>query len=425
MNAIDCHRTRINFDLYLDGALASDEVERLETHLFSCAACAAAVGEDIRLGEILEDGRTLPEVAPLAGVVSGRRPVSRRAAAAVILIALGAAAGHLLSRHDGATPDRQARASDPVVADGGPTGLVPLSDMVEEPDAGLASFSDVEVLEAEREGLRTMVDRSEFRARRVEAELDLMRPLIEETATAERVVERLADRMRKLPGGSLSRPEREDRDHVRKAMHEVHAASSLLRRSPERAFASVAGWLRTARTPIERQAAFKLLASLRLPQAYDLLAAEAQGGVARDFALDGLALLRDPRARELFVAIMEDESLSLDPTRLRAAGGLHRLGDARALEFLVRTYREASPSDQFLRKRILFHVGSNPGRETAAVLHELIEGVRLDPRERASMREWLILSGMSDSDPSLVKLFEPAPPPSRSGRAPHSPPRDR
>ena len=55
MNAVQCHRARMSFELYLDGGLSHQECEVLEAHLFECAACAAAVGDDVRLGEAIEE----------------------------------------------------------------------------------------------------------------------------------------------------------------------------------------------------------------------------------------------------------------------------------------------------------------------------------------------------------------------------------
>ena len=55
MNAIQCHRARVSFELYLDGGLSHEDCEVLEAHLFECAACASAIGDDVRLGEAIEE----------------------------------------------------------------------------------------------------------------------------------------------------------------------------------------------------------------------------------------------------------------------------------------------------------------------------------------------------------------------------------
>lgn len=400
MNAFKCHRARVNFELYLDGGLSPEDCEALEQHLFECSACASVVGDDIQLGEAIEKAG---DVAIHLRPGSARVPPSgrlRTAAAAAILLIAGAAIGHFV-------PSGQAKQSEA----GSVKDLVPLTELVDEPEIGFASFTDNDVLEAEREGLRSRVGQSEWRARRIEAEMDLMRPLLEETATPERVVERLADRVRQMAPGPPPRPPRDDRERMRGGpFHQVHVAASLLRRDPQGAFEPVAAWLKSARTPFERQSAVKLLACLRLPQAHDLLVAELREGPARELALDGLVALRDPRSHDLFASMLDDERLPLDQ-RIKAAGGLHRLADPRGLDFLVKTFRaHNSPSDQPLLRRILLQVGANPGRETAEALPELLKGVRLESRaERSAMAEWLTLSGMSDGDPALLRLVETGP----------------
>jgi hypothetical protein len=285
---------------------------------------------------------------------------------------------------------------------------LPPFEIAEEPWLGLASFSDAALAQAEREGQRSRRERSEWRARRSEAELDLVRPLLEETATPARVVARLRERIR-----AGTPPARPQGDRPADPFMPVYGAAMLLRREPRAALAPITEWLRSAETSRERRAAVKLLAMLRIPEAHDVLAAEVQGE-ARDAALGGLVALRDPRSREVFRSLMADKTLPLETTRVTAAGGLHRLGDPQGLEFLLKTFRaqrkvgnDSKPGpDQMLLKRILFNVGANPCPDTVAVLPELIDGVVLNAKERASLVEWLTLSGMSESDPALVELVE-------------------
>jgi hypothetical protein len=283
--------------------------------------------------------------------------------------------------------------------------------MSDDPWLGLASFTDADLAAAEREGQKSRRERTEWRVRRSEAELDLVRPLLEETATPGRVVARLRERIH-AGVGAQGRP-RADGDRAADPFLPVYGAAMLLRRDPSAALGPISEWLRTAETPRERRAAVKLLAMLRIPEAHDVLVAEVRGD-ARDAALGGLVALRDPRSREVFESLMDDKTLPLETTRVAAAGGLHRLGDPRGLAFLLKTFRahrkpgpEAKPGqEQMLLKRILFNVGANPGHETVAVLPELIDGVVLSPKERSALVEWLTLSGMSETDPALIELVE-------------------
>jgi hypothetical protein len=403
MSPIDCLRTRARFELYLDGDLPAEDAAALEAHLFACAACAAAVGEDVRLGEAFE---TAMAEGPLT-VGPARAPGWRRAraaAAAAVLLAVGAVCGRFVAPAGGGAPGlapsdeagRRLAAGD----------LVPLTEVVDEPWVGLASFTDQDLIEAERDALLHKVGEFEERARRVENELDFMRPMVDETATPERVIARLKDRVRAAAAAPASRPSREDVGRMREVWRHGRVAAMLLSRDPHAAFGPVSGWLASASTPLERRTAVKLLAALRLPAAHDLLVAETQASATRELALDGLLALRDPRSREFFARLMDDPSLDLDPTRLKAAGGLHRLGDPRGLDFLVRTFR-AHPGPGDLRRRILFHVGANPSAPARAILPELLDGVRLDGRDRGAMAEFLALSGVSENDPVLLRLMQP------------------
>src|SRR5262245_3406446 len=97
MNAITCHRTRMSFELYLDGGLSVEECETLEAHLFECAACAAAVGDDVRLGEAIEESIRAggPSVVAPPRARFWRPPV-RAAAAAVVLLVAGIGIGYVV-----------------------------------------------------------------------------------------------------------------------------------------------------------------------------------------------------------------------------------------------------------------------------------------------------------------------------------------
>lgn len=407
MNPIPCHRARVSFELYLDGGLSQEDCEVLESHLFECAACASVIGDDVLLGEALEETLRAGGAEPMQPASRfGSRRSLRAAAAAVLLMLAGVGIGHLTTRGvGGGTPS-----SEPGRAPGGGAGdavaqgdLVPLSEMAEDPWVGLASFTDADLMDAEREGLQSRGERLEWRLRRSEAQLDLVRPLLEEVATPRRVVARLSDRIRQSPPVQPGRPAREDGERMRDP---VRGAAALLWRDPQAAFGPVSEWLKSAQTPFERRAAVKLLALLRIAEAHDLLEAEVREGPAREAALDGLVALRDPRSHDLFLSLMEDQALPLDPTRIKAAGGLHRLGDPRGLEFLLAAFRShpGLGPNQALRKRILFRTLANPSHETAAVLPEMIEGVRLERPDRAAIVELLTLSGMSDNDPALVPL---------------------
>jgi HEAT repeat protein len=213
--------------------------------------------------------------------------------------------------------------------------------------------------------------------------------------------------------GPPHRPPRDEADRAGEAFRHVAGAELLLRRDPHAAFGPVSEWLREAQSPLERRAAVKLLGRLRVQEAHDLLAEEVKSGPARDWALDGLVLLRDPRSREVFRSVLDDPDAPLDPTRVKAAGGLHRLGDPRGLEFLRNTFQATPPGSRTndeLRQRVLCHVIASPSREAVAVLPELIQGVRLDPKHRGLLIELLTLSGLADSDPALISLI-------KSGRA--------
>jgi Putative zinc-finger len=430
MNAIQCHRARMSFELYLDGGLSLEECESLESHLLDCAACAAAVGDDVRLGEAIEEsmGSGKIELRAVRQARSWKGP-ARAAAAAVVLLAVGVGIGNLTAGKGApVTPPGSPGGGDPVVRAAGPVGssdldVLPASDLTDDPWVGLATFTDADLVDAERTALKSRGERFEWRIRRAEAAFDLMRPLLEETATPARVVERLKDRIAHSGGSVPGRPPREGGDRMWEARRHVAGAEMLLRRDPHAAVGPVTAWLETADGPVERWAAVKLLGLLRVREAHDLLAAEsAKGGPIRDAALDGLVLLRDPRSRDAFRAVMDDAAAPIDPTRVKAAGGLHRLGDSRGLEFLLATFEKAAPGDS-VRKRVLCHVVANPTREAVAELPKLIQNVRLDPKERGQLVELLTLSGAAETDPNLVPMLRQSPGDRDHGRV-GPPPRD-
>ena len=413
MNAVQCHRARMSFELYLDGGLSQEECEVLEAHLFECAACAAAVGDDVRLGEAIE------EAIRTGGTESVRRPASsfrwaapiRVAAAALLLLVAGICVGRITASSGGtpsvapARPDSVAKPDD----SRGVAELVPLTEISEDPWASLASFTDKDLAQAERDSLQSRTERFESRARRAEAAFDLIQPILEETATPTRIVARLSERFRtaavasRSPKDDVQKPREPGREPIRQGF-----GAELLRRcDPHAAFSAVTDWIRAAQSPAERRAAVRLLALLRVSEAHDVLAAEVKDGPAREPALDGLILLRDPRSREIFRALVDDPALPLDdPMRVKAAGGLHRLGDPHGLEFLLATFRgnRGPGRNEALRRQVLWHVVSNPGRESAEVLPEVLEDVRLGPTDRGLLVELITLSGMSEIDPSLVRL---------------------
>jgi hypothetical protein len=328
----------------------------------------------------------------------------RRAAAAAVLLVAGGVAGPALGERSrpGGEGTGVSGPAGPLVAS---TDIVPVAEVVDEPWVGLASFTDKDLFEAERDALLDKVGEYENRTRRIETELDFMRPLVEQTATASRIVESLRERVRNHAAAAGQR--REDGGRMRDVWRHGRVAAMLLSRDRQSAYGPVRQWVQSAETPLERRTAIKLLAALRLPEGHDLLIEGTRDGVTRELALDGLLALRDPRSSAVFLAMMNDERLELDPTRLKAAGGLHRLGDRRGLDFLLASFRShAGPPD--LRRRIVFHVGANPSPPTRAVLPELLDGVRLDARDRAAMAEFLALSGVPDTDPALIRLLSGA-----------------
>lgn len=419
MNAIQCHRARMSFELYLDGGLSLEDCETLEAHLFECAACAAAVGDDVRLGEAVEESLRTGTVeqrpkraaasTPTFALARLGTPV-RAAAAAVVLLAAGVGIGHLTaSKSGGGSPAPSSGGGDEIVkgpADG--TAELPPTEVTDDPWVGLATFTDADLIDAERNALKSRGERFEWRVRRAEAAFDLMRPLLEETATPARVVTRLSERIRQAVAGPPGRP---DGERLRETLRHVAGAELLLRRDPHAAFGPVSEWLKSAQSPFERRAAVKLLGMLRVREAHDLLAAEVKPGPTRDSALDGLVVLRDPRSRDVFAGVLDDPDPQVEtPTRVSAAGGLHRLGDPRGLGFLVGTFKKTPPgANDWLRRRIVRHVVANPNPEAVAELPDLIGGVRLDPKERGLLIEVLTLSGMSDTDPVIQQLRKPSP----------------
>jgi hypothetical protein len=419
MNAIQCHRARMSFELYLDGGLSLEECEGLEAHLFECAACAAAVGDDVRLGEAIEESLRSGTVEhrPERPARAWARP-ARVAAAAVVLLAAGIGIGHLTASKPRGGPSAPAAGTGDEIVKGQPEGTaeLPPSEVTDDPWVGLATFTDADLIDAERNALKSRGERFEWRVRRAEAAFDLMRPLLEETATPARVVNRLSERVRQ----AVANPGRTEGERIREAVRHVLGAELLLRRDPHAAFGPVSEWLASAQSPIERRAAVRLLGLLRVREAHDLLAAEVKPGPTRESALDGLVLLRDPRSRDVFASVLDDHDPQVEaPTRVKAAGGLHRLGDPRGLEFLVGTFKKTpaarGPNDD-LRRRIVSYVVANLTPEATAELPDLIGGVRLDPKERGLLIEVLTLSGMPDTDPVIMQLRKPGPPDRDHGR---------
>jgi hypothetical protein len=314
-----------------------------------------------------------------------------------VLLCAGVGIGHLTTERTskrGAPPGQPASG---VNDSGQPEALAP-SEPSEDSWLGV---SDAEFRAAEREGQKSFRERSEWRVRRYESELDLLRALSQDTAIPDKIVARLQERFKKS---------REEADRGQDPYVAVYAAARLLGHDRAAAFGAVAEWVRKAQGPREHRAAVKLLALLKVPEAHDLLAAEISGP-ASAAALSGLVALHDPRSHDVFKSVMEDDSLLLDPMRITAAGGLHRLGDPAGLRFLHDRFFDKG-SGPFLRKRILFNVGANPARESVSELRDMLSAVRPEEvhleaaKDREALREWLTLSGVSDGDLASLPLLD-------------------
>ncbi len=382
MNAILCQRARAQFELFLDGALDAETEMFVTQHLLDCPACAAQVGEDVRLGDTLSRvfGSLPAERAPWVGV----SVKWRMAAAAALLLIVGFGAGSLsnITTHPSGGPTRH--------QDAGVT------------DSITAAYVDPSLLLTALEN-EALNDKSAQLARhsfKIELENDCLRTAGK--VNVDGVLKLFIGRVR----ASLALADRNSRDD-RELMFKAGAVGEMLRPDRDQALPLITAWLDACTLAAERRVAARLLARAGGTAAIERLSAEARSGIARDEALESLRRLCEPRTRPVFEEVLADPAATPE-SQLRAAGGLHVLGDGQALDRLVKLFRAHVPEGErdTFRKRVVMELAARPSTEVLAVLPALIPTANLGSRDRRWLAEWLENAAPGGVRPIIALLIE-------------------
>ncbi len=395
MNPVLCQKARAQFDEFLDGGLGPEAEVFITDHLLDCPACAAYLGEDIRLGEALPRAFAVPQEAPR------RRwtPVAWRTAAAAALILVGFGVGRLqtsgrVPRHTGGEGPPLAGTNGGATTGGG--------DVDETPSLLYASYDDV-VATAEIDGLQARLGRARLSEARAQVILDARGN--DSPIQPANVLDGFIQRVRLALASDVGSPPAGRHDDL---ACRRRAVRDLLQ--PDRAVAVplISAWVESAANASERRIAVQLLAEVGGAEAFPRLAAEAKSGPARDVALEGLRSARDERSRKLFEDVAADPTAPRDLVEI-AVGGLHRMGDRKALDRLVAMFHEANgPDSRATRRHIIWDVAMRPTPEALAVLPELIGSADLETRYRYALGDWLINSGAAGIQRTLEKLVDGA-----------------
>lgn len=379
MTPFACAKTRTTFDAWLDGALPPDDAAAVADHLASCALCAVALADDVRLGETLSDALRSPVARPAApAAASSARFRPRVAAAAVVLAAASFFAGRSTGPESGSTAV-ETSSSDATFAQENHERL----QNFEPEKLGVfmpVAYAQATLHDAERDGIALKYSAAEARRIRAELELAARRKSSDGPVDASAVVAELAKRVR----------EHAEAQNGCEVYRRVRAASRVLAGDRAAGLAAAQKWLAQSGEGSERRAAVRLIAALDPAAAFDALVAEAERGPARDVALDGLLRAADERARPIFAKIADDLSAEAH-LRARALGGLHRLGDAAAAERLAALFREQD--DRGLRRRIVYLLAARPTPFVGNELPQLAAIAGMELRDRRFLADCVATPG--------------------------------
>lgn len=385
MNTPACARTRAMFDVWLDGHLTAPEAAVVSEHLAACAFCAAALGEDVRMGSIVEDALRSDAVRPpvrTGGALVAFRRFGSMAAAALVVAAVSFTIG---------------RKSGEDAAFGGLSGAPFEDDRLTSASAeelGVfmpATFARATLADAEREAFAARLGRLESQRAKYELELGARRRAELGPVDANAVVRELARHVRE------SSAEHEPRDRRCEIGRRIRGASRILAGDRAAGVAAVKNWLSETTAPAERSAAVRLLSSLGGPAVVEVLMVEARSGAAREAAVDGLGRRGDESVRPLLAQIADDATSGLD-LGARALASLHRLGDPTAAERLIALCRKHEDPD--LRRRIVYALAARPTVVVGNELPGLAQQAGFDAKERRLLAEMVAGAG-GDGAPSL------------------------